>query len=625
MNRNLPPQLDWDQPQDIVCISSIDWDFLWLVHQELMSTWAKQGHRVLFIENTGIRSVHLGDLPRLKKRLLNWLRSIRGFRQESPNLYVYSPLVLPFPYSRLAQKINRLLILWDLRKWMKTLHFTPSITWTFLPTPLALELIRGMDPQLQIYYCTDNFAASSPAARKIRHAEIKMFKSSDLVFVTSDELFQYASRHNSNVFYFPSAVDFPLFEQARNSNAPAPEEIQQIPSPRIGYIGGVHRWVDMDLLRSVAQTHPECQFLFVGPIQTDISKLTGLRNIHLLGPKPHRQLPDYIRFFDVCLIPYSISEYTDNVYPTKLNEYLAMGKPVISTPLKEVLLFNQRHGNLVEIAGNAETFGEKIRQVLADKEKKQTEQRIAVAQQNSWDVRSKEMASLIQRKLVEKSMSQELAWRESFLKSYRQARRKLLTILIVSGITLGLLFYSPLPWYIASPLLQADSPRQADAIVVFAGGAGESGKSGQGYEERVQRAVELYQGSFAHQIIFSSGYVHLFHETAVMKALAVSLGIPGDHILLETESKSTHENVVNVSRLLNQNGWRSILLVSSPYHMRRASGVFARTAPSIQVIKTPVEDSPFYFRKQIGMTIGQFHGILHEYAAIIYYWFKGWI
>src|SRR6185295_13328931 len=98
------------QHRDVVCISSIDWDFIWQGHQEIMSTLAGQGHRVLFVENTGVRAPRARDLPRVRQRIRNWWRGTKGFREERPNLFVYSPLLLPLPYSRIARAVNRLLL-----------------------------------------------------------------------------------------------------------------------------------------------------------------------------------------------------------------------------------------------------------------------------------------------------------------------------------------------------------------------------------------------------------------------------------------------------------------------------------------------------------------------------------
>jgi hypothetical protein len=173
---------------DILCISSIDWDFIWQGHQEIMSTLAADGHRVLFIENTGVRAPTVGDLPRIRKRFTNWWRATKGFREERPNLFVYSPLLLPFPYSRFARWANLFFIRRALRRWMEVTGFRRPLVWTFLPTPLALDLIGTFDRQLTIYYCIDDFVSSSPGARRIVDSERRLFKEADLVFVTSEQL-----------------------------------------------------------------------------------------------------------------------------------------------------------------------------------------------------------------------------------------------------------------------------------------------------------------------------------------------------------------------------------------------------------------------------------------------------
>src|SRR5438128_5026723 len=126
---------------DVLCLSSIDWDFIWQGHQEIMSTLAAQGHRVLFVENTGVRPPRVRDLPRVQRRLSNWWRSTKGFRQITDNLFVFSPLIVPFPYSRLARWFNRTLLLRSLGRWMRVTGFHRPITWTFLPTPLARDLL----------------------------------------------------------------------------------------------------------------------------------------------------------------------------------------------------------------------------------------------------------------------------------------------------------------------------------------------------------------------------------------------------------------------------------------------------------------------------------------------------
>jgi uncharacterized SAM-binding protein YcdF (DUF218 family) len=191
-----------------------------------------------------------------------------------------------------------------------------------------------------------------------------------------------------------------------------------------------------------------------------------------------------------------------------------------------------------------------------------------------------------------------------------------------------------LVWFLAEPLKISQSPQKADAIVVFAGGVGESGKAGQGYEERVQYAVDLYKRGFAKYLIFSSGYTYIFKEPMIMQSLAVSLGVPEAAVILEEKATNTYENVKFTRDILMQKGWRKILLVSSPYHMHRVSLVAQKIAREIKVTYTPILNSLFYSHpdkdsrgrriwKQINLQ--QIKGIFHEYLGILYYWWKGYI
>jgi uncharacterized SAM-binding protein YcdF (DUF218 family) len=188
----------------------------------------------------------------------------------------------------------------------------------------------------------------------------------------------------------------------------------------------------------------------------------------------------------------------------------------------------------------------------------------------------------------------------------------------------GLLFYSPLPWMIAAPLKVAEPPKPADVILVLAGGVGESGQAGEGYEERVNYAVQLYHQGYAPEIIMSSGYAFVFQEAQVMKALAVSLGVPEEAIAVETHARNTYENIRNAAALLRAHGQRRALLISSPYHMRRAMLVAHGQAPDLTFIPTPIAHSDFYGDGS-RVELRHLRALLHEYAAIAYYWSQGYL
>jgi len=233
------------------------------------------------------------------------------------------------------------------------------------------------------------------------------------------------------------------------------------------------------------------------------------------------------------------------------------------------------------------------------------------------------MSALIEEQLAPRRAAS-VSWEASLRRLYRRARRRVLRTIIGLAAAYLILFHSPVPWWMAAPLKVVEPPRSADVIVVFAGGVGESGKAGGGYQERVKQAVDLYQQGLAQRMIFSSGYTFVFHETEVMKKLAMALGVPAEAILLETGAANTYENVVLVDRMLDAHQWRSILLVSSPYHMQRALLTWRKAAPEVTVIPTPVPKSQFYTHR-LGASLEQIRGILHEYFAIAAYWWRGWI
>lgn len=604
---------------DIICISSIDWDFIWQGHQEIMSRLAADGHRVLFIENTGVRQVRVSDLGRLRHRLRNWRRGTKGFRQERPNLFVYSPLVLPLPYSRIARWINRQVMVRSLTRWIRATSFSRPIVWTFLPTPLALDVIRQLGPVATIYHCVDEFSSSSADAKRIVESEEELFRSADLVFVTSEKLRDRAAKFSEHVHLFPSGVSIEAFESAGTFETPA--DLSALPRPIIGYVGGLHQWVDQPLIEAAAVAMPGASFVMIGPEQVDVSLLRQRSNIHLLGRRPHAELATYINAFDVTLVPYRLADYTENVYPAKMNEYLAMGKPVIATDLAEVRRFNREHGDVVRVVRDSAALVAAVRESVTPASSDVVARRVAVAKSNGWDRRIAAMSGLID-EAVRVRAGEGRGWEDRLRQLYTTARRRTLqTVGAIVALYL-LLFYTPLLWWMAAPLKVSAPPTSADAIVVFAGGVGESGKAGGGFQERVSQAVTLYKAGHAPRVIFSSGYVFTLQEAEVMKAVAVDNGVPPEAIILEERAANTFENVTFTNRILSEHGWQRVLLVSSPYHMRRSMMTWQHSAPGVTVTPTPVPQSEFY-ASSWGASFDQIRGILHEYAAIVAYWWLG--
>ncbi|MDO8524885.1 MAG: ElyC/SanA/YdcF family protein [Candidatus Omnitrophota bacterium] len=617
--------------KNIICISSIDWDFIWQGHQEIMSVFARNGNRVLFIENTGVRSPTLKDMPRLRHRFANWRKGFKGIRKEKENLYIYSPITLPFPYSRIAVKFNRFLMLSVIRRWMNSMEFRNPVVWTFLPTQIVLDLLNALEPSIFIYYCIDDFASSSKTASRIKKVEEKVIKKADLVFATSTNLYNRCLPINKQSYIFPFGISIANYADVRDNHTDIPDDLRLIKNPIIGYIGGIHKWIDMKLIRSIALAGKNLSIVMIGPKQTDLDEIEGLDNVFLLGKKEYNELPRYAKFFDAGIIPYKITRYTDNVYPTKINEYLAMGKPVISTRIPEVLQFDKSNGgNFIYFIEKDVDAGAVIKRALSENNEAAIKKRIETANGNSWDRKIEAMCGLVEKKLEEIHLSMNRSWAERFERIYSGVRRRAIKIAATALLFYILIFHTPLIWFAARPLNVTGLSQRSDCIVVFGGGVGESGKAAQGYEERVGYAAELYKKGFADHLIFSSGYKSVFDETLMMKALAVALGVPGDSIILENTASNTYENVEFTAGILRSKGWSRILLVTAPYHTLRVSLVFEKTAKDINAAYLPLPKSSFYSHKVKGVlskrvTVKQIKGILHEYLGIAYYKFKGWI
>jgi uncharacterized SAM-binding protein YcdF (DUF218 family) len=301
-----------------------------------------------------------------------------------------------------------------------------------------------------------------------------------------------------------------------------------------------------------------------------------------------------------------------------------MGLPVVTSDLAEVRRFNRENDNIVSIARDRDGFvAELAKAANGQGSDALRARRIEAARRNSWSARIAQMWTLMDEVLRERDLHGE-GWDVRLQRLYRRTRRRTAQVVVGVVVAYLLLFQTPLVWWLASPLKVAAPPQPADAIVVFAGGVGESGQAGGGYQERVAAAVGLYRGGFAQHIVLSSGFRFVFHEAEVMRDLAVGNGVPPEAIVLEQNAANTHENVVFSNEILRQRGWRKILLVSSPYHMRRALLTWRGSAPDVTVVPAPVEQSLFYLHER-GPSLEQIRGILQEYVAIVVYWWRGWI
>jgi UDP-galactopyranose mutase len=222
-------------------------------------------------------------------------------------------------------------------------------------TPMALNFTEHFTPIASVYDCMDELSAFKGAHSRLPLLEKELFRRVDLVFTGGQSLYEAKRGQHPAVYAFPSSIDKAHFGKARKSVSD-PEDQASIPHPRLGFFGVIDERFDIDLLDQVASKRPDWQFVIIGPVvKINPDALPQHKNIHYLGGKKYDELPDYLAGWDIALLLFARNESTRFISPTKTPEYLAAGKPVISTSIKDVV---RPYGELqlVEITDTADEF-----------------------------------------------------------------------------------------------------------------------------------------------------------------------------------------------------------------------------------------------------------------------------
>ena len=317
--------------QDIICFCN-DWDGDPLSKKHIMSRFAKR-NRVLWVNSVGVRNptASIYDL----KRIVQKVRAFSaGHKRVTDSLDVFTPLVIPFHGNPVARWINRNALRWSLLRTCRRLGFTNPITWVFIPA--SAEVAGTLNERMVVYHCVDEYSEFTGADKTaLLNLERHLIEKSDCVIVCSDRLLESKRKYNKNTFMFTHGVDVEHFRKACDPNTIVPEEMKSIKQPIIGFFGLIADWVDLGLIRFLADSRPDWSFVLLGKVATDTNIVEGASNVHLLGSKPYPQLPGYAKAFDVGMLPFVINELTLNSNPLKLREYLAAGLPVVSTAIPE--------------------------------------------------------------------------------------------------------------------------------------------------------------------------------------------------------------------------------------------------------------------------------------------------
>ncbi|HEU0064785.1 MAG TPA: glycosyltransferase [Flavisolibacter sp.] len=268
-------------------------------------------------------------------------------------------------------------------------------------TPMALPFTDHLLPELVIYDCMDELSAFKFAPPELTIREKELFKKADIVFTGGHSIYECKKDHHHNIHPFPSSIDKHHFGKARITKND-PEDQKNIPHPRIGFFGVIDERMDIDLISKVALERPEWHFVMLGPVvKIDPASLPHFKNIHYLGGKKYEELPSYISGWDIALIPFAMNESTKFISPTKTPEYLAAGKPVISTPIKDVVSPYGKN-KLVHIVNSPEEFIAAAEKELKKKRKTSWLKKVDdFLMGNSWDRTWSQMVRNIEDTLVQ--------------------------------------------------------------------------------------------------------------------------------------------------------------------------------------------------------------------------------
>jgi UDP-galactopyranose mutase len=374
--------------QHLVCVSHLRWGFVWQRPQHLLARMA-QHYRVIYVEEP------MAD-PAITQ----------------PELRVYP--------GRTLQEVTVICLHWSAAEGEWIGHNDPRtqavyeellsdycqqegivhpLLWLY--TPMAQPFVDALLPSLLIYDVMDELAAFKGAPAALKLQEQALLSMADLVFTGGLSLYRARLATLQSIHLFPSGVEIEHFAQADNQHLPRPADMATLSAPVLGYFGVIDERMDQTLLATLAAAHPEWNIVLVGPIiKIDPNELPQAPNLHYLGMKNYQELPAYLAYFDVALVPFAMNESTRHLSPTKTLEYLAAHKPVVSTPIPDII---ELYGDFVRIGTTPTEFVEQVEFALAESNTAIAQRRAAETRlltRYTWDSIAAQMNELIQQQLA---------------------------------------------------------------------------------------------------------------------------------------------------------------------------------------------------------------------------------
>ncbi|MBW3635207.1 MAG: glycosyltransferase [Armatimonadetes bacterium] len=368
----------------LIFVSLENWDDIWRRNQFICAELSRRhpDRKILFVglPHDVSHSLRRGRFSQLRADAPQSL-------PEFPNIFFFRPVKWWPNALRKGQKANEASFRRQVRAAARGLGFSRPLLW--INAHSAAHLVGEMGECGVIYDITDDWTAThqSPAAKQlIIEQDADLCRRADATIVCSQRLFEMKSPLARRLFLVPNGVDLQHYAAVADGTSVADVSTEKWNHPVLGYIGTIHpERVDVALVETIAQAFPLGTIALVGPNllrEADLQRLAPLDNVVVTGAISYQRVPHFLAAFDVCLVPHLESQFTESLNPIKLWEYLATGKPVVSTNVAGFRDFS----SLCHIASGAEAFVEACKTALAERDSGRSA-RLQAAAENSWDTR----------------------------------------------------------------------------------------------------------------------------------------------------------------------------------------------------------------------------------------------
>ena len=357
------------------------WDFVWQRPQQIFSRLARH-HRILFLEDPlegeGVRRLEItaaqNNIVRVVPVLPGFVSRMSVDEQSLATLSLLEEAMVEHPLLKGA--------------------FANPIQWFYSPMS-AKVFMNKFDAVAVVYDCMDELANFKFAPPDISQREDALLAGADIVFTGGHQLYMAKSQRHDNAHFFGCGVDVAHFGRARLAGTPIPTDIADLPGPVIGYFGVIDERLDYELIANLARRFSTGSVVMVGPFaKVNPEDLPKLPNIHWLGQRAYADLPSIVKAFDVCMMPFALNAATQYINPTKTLEYMAAGKPVVSTAIQDVV----RHFTpVVSVAYSHQAFADAVQEALVQPQQHLLAQGVERAAGATWDVTVTNMRALMLR------------------------------------------------------------------------------------------------------------------------------------------------------------------------------------------------------------------------------------